>query len=90
MRIGVDGKSGMSDNQTVERMNPDKPDKTMTTLQINQENSRIQGIKSILQNQYREEFGRMNEGGNDDRLKVIREEIKSVESRISENWNLHG
>lgn len=35
MRISVDGKGEIADNKTVERMNPDKLDKTMTVKRKN-------------------------------------------------------
>ena len=63
----------------------------MTTLQINQENRRLQEIKRILQGQYAEKFQRVNEGSDESEgLDALRSEIASVESRIQENWSLHG
>lgn len=67
------------------------PNKKMKTLQINQENRRLQNIKNILQAQYAEKFQRVNKGHDEcDGLIVLRAELKSVEDRIESNWNLHG
>lgn len=72
-------------------MNPDEPNEKMTTIQINQENRRLQEIKNTLQGQYAEKFQRVNEGHDESKgLVALRSELASVDSRIQENWNLHG
>jgi hypothetical protein len=63
----------------------------MTTLQINQENRRLQEIKRTLQGQYAEKFHRVNQGHDESAgLVALRSEITCVERRIKENWKLHG
>ena len=63
----------------------------MKTIEIHQENRRLQEIKITLQGQYAEKFQRVNKGHDESAdLVALRSEIASVENQIKENWKLHG